>query len=91
MKKILQIIFDDSIEIREQLFRNILLVGTFSVIISTIECIVLGNLKSLLWSFIIMFLALGVSIVLTLKYHKLETASMIIGVVLVFITRSVFW
>lgn len=83
MKKILQKLFDDSIDIKEQLFRNILILGTFSGIVAAVECFVLGNFMKLLFPFVFMFLALGVSIVLTLRYHKIEIASIIIGVTLV--------
>ena len=83
IKKLYQSIFSEELEIKERLFRTILLVGTVSVGLAILEGFTLENLESLLGIYIIMFVGFLTALIMTFRYRNIETASIVAGIVII--------
>ncbi len=82
MNKIWKIFFDDSLELREQLFRNIIMLGSLAGVFALAESYFLGNLKQVVLPFILLFVVLVIATYLTIQYHKIEITAIIVGGIL---------
>ena len=76
---------DDKIEMKERLFRIILIVATIAVGLAILQGLTLVNADSLMLIYGIMFCSFVFALILTFKYRNIELSSMILGVALVFI------
>lgn len=83
IKKLYQSIFSEELEIKERLFRIILLVGTVSVGLAILEGFTLENLESLLGIYLIMFVGFLTALIMTFRYRNIETASIVAGIVII--------
>ena len=84
-KKFLNMFTDDKIEMKERLFRIILVVATVTVGLATIQGLTLVNARGLMTTYTIMLLAFVFALVLTFKYRYIELSSTILGVALIFV------
>ena len=84
-KKALQAIFGDEIELKERLFRIILVVGTVAVGAAILQGLTLVNATSLMAIYTIMFSAFLTAFILTFKYHNIDLSSTILGIALIFV------
>ena len=73
------------IEIKERLFRIILVVATVAVALAILQGLTLVNADSLMLIYCIMFAAFVFALILTFKYRYLELSSTILGVALIFV------
>ena len=85
LKKWMHVFTDDKIEIKERLFRIILIVATVAVGLAILQGLTLVNADSLMLIYSIMFAAFVFSLVLAFKYRYVELSSTILGVALVFV------
>lgn len=90
-KKIIQVFTDDKIEIKERLFRIILVVATIAVGLAILQGLTLVNADSLMLIYCIMFLSFVFALVLTFKYRNLALSSTILGIALIFIALPVIF
>lgn len=91
LNKIIHVFADDKIEIKERLFRIILVVATIAVGLAILQGLTLVNADSLMLIYCIMFIAFVLSLVLAFKYRFVELASTILGVALVFVALPVIF
>ena len=90
-KKLMHVFTDDKIEIKERLFRIILVVATIAVGLAILQGLTLVNADSLMIIYCIMFLAFVFALVLAFKYRYIELSSTILGVALVFVALPVIF
>lgn len=91
IEKFLKVFTDDRLEIKERLFRIILVVGTVAVGLAIIQGLTLVNAYWLMPLYVIMFLAFLSALVLTFKYHNTDLSSTILGIVLLMIALPVIF
>ena len=91
LNKILHVFTDDKIEIKERLFRIILIVATVAVGLAILQGLTLVNADSLMLIYSIMLTSFVFAIVLTFKYRYIELSSTILGVALVFVALPVIF
>ena len=91
LNKIIHAFTDDKMEIKERLFRIILVVATIAVGLAILQGLTLVNADSLMLIYCIMFLAFVFALVLAFKYRFVELSSTILGVALVFVALPVIF
>ena len=80
MKKV---IFGREVELRERLFRMILLVGLIVSGIAIFECIFFMNNPQSVYFLSFAFITMSISLYATLKYGKYEIAAIVVGIVII--------
>lgn len=83
VQKVLKLFTDDKLEIKERLFRIILVVGTIAVGLAIMQGLTLVNAYWLMPLYAVMFLAFISALILTFKFHNTELSSTILGIVLI--------
>ena len=91
IEKFLKVFTDDRLEIKERLFRIILVVGTVAVGLAIIQGLTLVNAYWLMPLYVIMFFAFLSALILTFKYHNTDLSSTILGIVLLMIALPVIF
>ena len=91
LDKFIHAFTDDKIEIKERLFRIILVVATIAVGLAILQGLTLVNADSLMLIYCIMFVAFVFSLVLAFKYRYIELSSTILGVALIFVALPVIF
>jgi len=91
LNKIIRAFTDDTIEIKERLFRIILVVATVAVGLAILQGLTLVNADSLMLIYVLMFAAFVFSLVLAFKYRYVELSSTILGVALIFVALPVIF
>lgn len=91
LNKILHAFTDDTMEIKERLFRIILVVATVAVGLAILQGLTLVNADSLMVTYTIMFAAFVFALILAFKYRYVELSSTILGVALIFIALPVIF
>lgn len=84
-RKLMNNIFGNEMELKERLFRIILIVGTVAVGMAILQGLTLVNASSLMLIYTIMFIAFVTAFVLTFKFHNIDLSSTILGVALIFV------
>ena len=85
LKKLVNAMFGDEMELKERLFRIILIVGTVAVGLAILQGFTLVNASSLMLIYTVMFTAFISAFVLTFKFHNIELSSTILGIALIFV------
>ena len=85
IRKFLKVFVDEKMDIKERLFRIILVVGSFAVGLAILQGLTLVNADSLMGIYGIMLLAFISALVLTFKYRNISLSSTILGIALLFI------
>ncbi len=85
LKKFLNIFVDEKMDIKERLFRIILVVGSVAVGLAILQGLTLVNASSLMLIYGIMLAAFISALILTFKYRNTELSSTILGLALLFI------
>lgn len=83
LSKLYQLLFNEKLDIKERLFRIILLSGTVSVGLAILQGLTLVNAENLMIIYIIMFGTFVSAFILTFKYRNMELSSTILGIVIV--------
>ena len=91
LNKFIHLFTDDKIEIKEKLFRIILIVATVAVGLAILQGLTLVNADSLMLIYCIMFTAFVFALVLAFKFRYIELSSTVLGVALVFVALPVIF
>ena len=91
IQKFLNVFTDDKLEIKERLFRIILVVGSVAVGLAIVQGLTLVNAYWLMPLYILMFMAFLSALVLTFKYHNIELSSTILGIVLLMVALPIIF
>ena len=92
-KKILQIVSGKDCDLRENMFRTIILAGGLAALVGTAECFVVMEVTSIILPFlIILMLAMCACFVATFKYRKYNFAATVLGIVIIgFVFPAMFF
>ncbi|MCM1155145.1 MAG: DegV family EDD domain-containing protein [Roseburia sp.] len=82
-EKIYDMIYGRDYELRERIFRMIILVGGALLVMGIIECISIMDVKVIVLPLILLLLVLGIELVVTFKYRKIEVAAVIVGFLII--------
>lgn len=83
LNKLFHKLISNEMEIKEQLFRIILVVGTTAVGLAILQGLTLVNASDLMVVYGIMFAAFATAFVLTFKYHNIELSSIMLGIAII--------
>ena len=78
-------ILSNEMDIKERLFRVILIVGTIAVGVAILQGLTLVNANNLMWIYCIMFFCFILAFIATFRYKNIDFSSVLIGVVIIFI------
>jgi len=84
LKKLVNAMFGDEMELKERLFRIILIVGTVAVGLAILQGFTLVNASSLMLIYTVMFTAFVSAFVLTFKFNNIELSSKILKIATTF-------
>ena len=85
LKKIQDVFFNEKLDIKERLFRIILISGTVAVGVAILQGLTLVNAQNLMLLYTVMFVVFAVAFVLTFKYRNMELSATLLGFVIVVI------
>lgn len=93
LKRLWEKLFRDrDMEVRERLFRIIILVGTAAAALGILEGLVMDGTGIVLVPLCGLFIAMGGALIATFKYNRIELAAVVMGIVIVgIIFPSVFF
>ncbi|MGN1154978.1 MAG: hypothetical protein ACI4TK_02250, partial [Agathobacter sp.] len=83
LRKLYNLFLSDKLDIRERLFRVIMLVGTIAVGAAIVQGLTLVNGWNLMLVYVLMFVAFIVALISTFYFHNTEFASVLIGIVII--------
>ena len=90
-KKFLKVFVDEKLDIKERLFRIILVVGSVAVGLAILQGLTLVNANSLMLIYGIMLVAFVSALVLTFKFRNTYLSSTILGIALLFVALPVIF
>jgi len=76
--KFIQFITGKNQELRERIFRTIVVYGGLAAILGTIESIVVQKINNMLPAFLLLLLAIGIALVVSYKYRKYNIAATVL-------------
>jgi len=82
-QKIYEMIYRRDYELRERIFRVIILVGSVLAIMGILECIGLMDVNIIVIPLMILLTVLGIALLATFKFRKLDFAAMIVGFLII--------
>lgn len=83
-KKITQLIYGKDCELRERMFRTIILVGGIATIVACVEIFLVMEISTaMLCVLLFLILAMGICLFVTFRYHKYDLVTILLGVVIV--------
>ena len=82
-KKICEMIYGREYELRERIFRMIILIGCTLLILGIIECIGLMDVKLIVIPLVVLLIVLGVELLVTFKYRKIDVGAVIVGFLII--------
>ena len=83
LKKIQEVFFNEKLDIKERLFRIILISGTIAVGVAILQGLTLVNAQNLMLLYTVMFVVFAMAFVLTFKYRNMELSATLLGFVIV--------
>ncbi len=91
-KKICEMIYGREYELRERIFRMIILIGCTLLILGIIECIGLMDVKLIVIPLVVLLIVLGVELLVTFKYRKIDVGAVIVGfLIILFVFPTMFF
>lgn len=91
-KKIYEMIYGRDYELRERVFRMIILVGCTLLVMGIIECIGIMDVKVIVIPLVVLLAVLAVELLVTFKYRKIDVAAVIVGfLIILFVFPSMFF
>ncbi|MDE7283901.1 MAG: fatty acid-binding protein DegV, partial [Lachnospiraceae bacterium] len=77
--KFVGMIYRRDYELRERIFRMIILIGSFMVTLGIIECILLMDLNIIVMPLVILLVVMIGELLITFKYRRIDVAAIIVG------------
>ncbi len=84
-KKFYQLFLNDELDMKERLFRVILVVGTITVSAAIVQGLTLVNAENLLFVYMMMLGCFIVAFFATFKYRNMDFASTLIGIMIIIV------
>lgn len=90
--KLCGMIYSRDYDLRERIFRMIILVGSFLATIGIIECIFLMDLNIIIVPLITLLLVMIGELLITFKYRRIDVAAVIVGfLIILFVFPTMFF
>lgn len=80
LKNLYQRVLGEELELRERMFRVIILIGGVAAILGILEYMMLTDVMAFLIPLIAMVIVIGVAIIATFKYRKVDFSATLVGV-----------
>lgn len=85
LKKILNKILDRELEVKERIFRMIVLLGSIASLTGIIESVLLVDMHGIIMPLAIMMAVMGTALVATFRYRLLHFSSIVLGLLIVIV------
>lgn len=85
IRKLLETIFGREYELRERIFRMLILVGGSLALMGILECLIIMDVKTVIIPLLLLLAVLCVELVLTFKYRKINIAAIIVAFLIILI------
>lgn len=83
LKKIFGMVLDRNLEVKERIFRMIILLGFFASLTGIIESVLLVDMHGIVLPLSIMLVVMGTALVATFRYRLLHFSSVVLGLLIV--------
>lgn len=83
LKKLFETIYGRDYEMRERIFRMLILVGICLAGMGIIECIILMDVHIIVIPLFVLLIVMGIVFLATFKYRKINFASSIVGFLII--------
>lgn len=83
LKSVYEMIYGRDYELRERIFRMIILVGGALALVGILECLMIMDVKVIIHPLLLLLLVLGTELVITFKYRKIDFAAIIVGFLII--------
>ena len=83
--KLLETIFGREYELQERIFRMIIIVGGTLALAGIVECMFLMDIKVIVIPLLILLAVLGVELVITFKFRRIDIAAVIVGFLIILV------
>lgn len=83
IKSIYEMIYGRDYELRERIFRMIILIGGALALLGILECIIIMDVKVIVLPLVLLLAVLGVEFLITFKYRKIDVAAVIVGFLII--------
>lgn len=83
--KLRETIFGREYELQERIFRMIIIVGGTLALAGIVECMILMDIKLIVIPLLILLAVLGVELVITFKFRRIDIASVIVGCLIILV------
>ena len=83
MKKLLETIYGRDYDLRERIFRMIVLVGVLLASMGIIECVVLMDMHVIVVPLFILLAVMIIALLVTFKYRKIDIAAILVGFLII--------
>lgn len=80
LRKLQQLAFGGELELRERMFRIIILIGGLAAVLGMLEYMTLTDVYALVVPLFAMTIVIGIAIVATFKYRKIEISAVLVGI-----------
>lgn len=85
IKKLFETIYGRDYELRERIFRMLILVGICLAGLGVVECLLLMDVHIIIIPLIILLTVMGIVLLATFKYRKINLASSIVGFLIILV------
>lgn len=85
IQKLYRAIYRRDYELRERIFRVIILVGSTLAVMGIIECISIMDMKIIVLPLALLLTVLGIALLATFKFRKLDFAAMVVGFLIILV------
>ncbi|MCM1049101.1 MAG: DegV family EDD domain-containing protein [Clostridiales bacterium] len=82
-KKLTEIIYRRDYELRERIFRMIILVGSGLAVMGIVECVLLMDVNIIIVPLFILLAVMVGEILITFKYRRIDIAAIIVGILVI--------
>ena len=92
IEKVYKMIYRRDYELRERIFRVIILVGSVLAVMGILECISIMDVKVVVIPLFVLLSVLGIALLATFKFRKLDFAAIVVGfLIILFVFPSMFF
>ena len=83
MKKLLEIIYGREYDLRERIFRVVILAGGLLAALGIVECILLMGVGMVLVLLLLLLAVMITELLITFKFHNIEFAAVLVGFLII--------
>ena len=85
IKKLFEVIYGREYELRERIFRMLILIGGSILIMGIVECLIIMDVKLIVIPMVCFLLVLLAVLLMTFKYHKIDISAAIVAFLIILV------